>query len=128
MSRAARIAVVVAALACAASSGGLVVYALGADEEVASTRSLAPAPATSDAPDVDDRPLEPREAARVGAAALRLTQGGTITEIDRSDDPGERYEVEVVRQGREIDVALDARLRRVPNVRHDGSGGDRPED
>jgi hypothetical protein len=127
MSRAVRIAVVLVALVCAAGAGGLVVLALG-DERDAPRAAPAARTSAPAARDVDDAPLGEREAARVEAAALRATGGGRVVEMDRSDDPGERYEVEVVRAGREIDVALDDRLRRVPNVRYDGSGGERAED
>ena len=53
------------------------------------------------------------------AAALRVTKGGTVAELDRSDDPGEAYEIEVMKDGREHDVALDAGFRPVPNRRYE---------
>ena len=49
--------------------------------------------------------------------ALGATGGGVVTGVERSDDPGEAFEVEVVRNGIEVDVALDEGLRRVPNER-----------
>ena len=49
--------------------------------------------------------------------ALGATGGGVVTGVERSDDPGEAFEVEVVRNGIEVDVALDEDLRRVPNER-----------
>ena len=42
-----------------------------------------------------------------------------MAELDRSDDPGEAYEVEVIKDGREYDVALDADFRPVPNRRYE---------
>lgn len=68
---------------------------------------------------VDDRgaKIPDSQVKRAVAAALAATGGGVATEIERSDDPGEAYEVEVVRDGVEIDVALDEQLRRVRNER-----------
>lgn len=54
---------------------------------------------------------------RVIAAAVRAAGGGVATEVERSDDPGEAFEVEVVRGGVEVDVALDRQLRRIKNER-----------
>jgi hypothetical protein len=49
---------------------------------------------------------------RVAAAAVKATGGGTATEVERSDDPGEAYEVEVRKvDGTEVDVVLDGQLR-----------------
>src|SRR5688500_3254505 len=134
VSRPVWIAAALAALVLAAAAGGVVVHVLGSDGErrraaVDEARASANAPAAhGGAGDVDDVPLGSEQGARVRAAALAITGGGRVVEIDRSEDPGEAYEVEVVRDGREIDVALDAQLRRVPNVRYDGSGGRAPED
>ncbi|MFI5931759.1 PepSY domain-containing protein [Actinoplanes sp. NPDC051494] len=45
---------------------------------------------------------------RLGNAAVQAVGGGTVTDVDTSDDKGEAYEVEVRKQdGSEIDVALD---------------------
>lgn len=60
-----------------------------------------------------------RERRSVAEAALRHVGGGAVESVERSDDPGEAYEVEIVRRGREVDVALDRSLRPVPNVRYD---------
>jgi len=76
-------------------------------------------PAAAQAADTDDQPLSRVEAARASRAAVRAAGGGTVTELDRSDDPGEHYEVEVVRDGREHDIALDEQFRPVPNRRYD---------
>ena len=51
-------------------------------------------------------------------AALRVTKGGAAAELDRSDDPGEANEVEVMKDGREHDVASEA-FRPVPNRRYE---------
>ena len=53
----------------------------------------------------------------IAEVALGATGGGVVTGVERSDDPGEAFEVEVVRNGIEVDVALDEDLRRVPNER-----------
>jgi hypothetical protein len=90
--------------------------ALVPDEpEVVAPREATPAPAV----DRDDRPLTPQQERRASAAALRVTKGGTVAELDRSDDPGEAYEVEVMKAGREHDVALDEAFRPVPNRRYE---------
>ncbi len=65
----------------------------------------------------DGRPITDGEIARISTAATAAVGGGRVTDIERSDDPGEAYEVEVVKDGVEIDVALDEDLRRVPNQR-----------
>jgi hypothetical protein len=115
------------AVAVAAGAGGLGVVALAdEDEPEAVTLRSKPAPATptprpgAGAPiEADDRALWPEEARRARAAALRVTGGGRVSEIDLSDDPGESYEVEVVEDGRERDIALDADFNPVPNRRYD---------
>lgn len=92
----------------------------GPHEVVAPASESAPAtPTPAAAVEADDRPLWPEEARRARAAALRKTNGGTVSEVDRSDDPGESYEVEVVKDGREYDVALDVDFTPVPNRRYD---------
>lgn len=75
-------------------------------------------------PDPDDRPLGAAEARRAGQAAVAAIGGGTVTDVDRSDDPGEAYEVEILTDGGEIDVALDHNLKRVKNVAYDDSYDD----
>jgi hypothetical protein len=60
--------------------------------------------------DPDDRPIGRRQLGRVRDAAVRAANGGTVTDIDRSDDLGVAFEVELVRNGREVDVRLDRKL------------------
>jgi hypothetical protein len=79
----------------------------------------SPAEPTPRASDADDRPLSPDEERRAREAALEVTGGGEVVEFDRSDDPGEAYEVEVFKDGREHDVALDADFQPVPNRRYE---------
>ncbi len=69
--------------------------------------------------DPEDQPLGPAEFDRVVAAALEIAGGGTVTDVDRSDDLGETYEVEVVTDAGEVDIAFDENLNRVPNLRYD---------
>jgi hypothetical protein len=69
--------------------------------------------------DRDDRPLRPAELDRVSRAALTIAGGGTVSDVDRSDDLGEAYEVEVQTDAGEVDIALDGGLARVPNLRYD---------
>ena len=49
---------------------------------------------------------------RVGAAAVQAVGGGTVLDVETSDDPGQAYEVEVRKaDGTEVDVALDQDLK-----------------
>lgn len=65
----------------------------------------------------DGQPISDSEISAITKAATAAVGGGEVTDIERSDDPGEAFEVEVVKDGQEIDVALDAELNRVPNQR-----------
>ncbi|GIK78244.1 MAG: hypothetical protein EDQ89_04645 [Acidobacteria bacterium] len=91
----------------------------GAEGAATAPQGVGPADA-----DPDDRPLGSAEAGRAGRAAIAAVGGGTVVEVDRSDDPGEAYEVEVLTDRGEIDVALDHNLRRVPNAAYEDSYGD----
>jgi hypothetical protein len=127
MSAASRVVVALVALAVAAGAGALVVVALAAGERPAviqlqsgsAAPTATPAPGSGEPAEPDDRPLWPEEARQARRAALTMTGGGTVSELDRSDDPGEAYEVEVIREGREYDVALDLDFHPVPNRRYD---------
>ena len=66
--------------------------------------------------EVDDQPLSNAELQKLKQAALVAAGGGTVTDAGRSDDPGETYEVEVIRGAREIDLAFDSSFERVPNA------------
>lgn len=58
--------------------------------------------------DTDDRALSAKEKSAATKAALKAVGGGTATDVEASDDPGEAYEVEVrTKQGVEWDVDLD---------------------
>ena len=116
-------ALLAAVVATAALAGALGAGALDEKElpEVIAldARAVSAVPAERKGADPDERPVGPEEARRAERAALEQTGGGVVTELDRSDDPGESYEVEVVKDGREHDVALDLDFRPVPNRRHD---------
>lgn len=84
MSRAMKTAAVVAALAVGGAITAIGGAALGDDDPLPSPVTVA-APAAH-AVDTDDRPLSRREASRASRAALRVTGGGTVTELDRYDD------------------------------------------
>ena len=58
--------------------------------------------------DADDVPLTDAEVAAVTGAALAEAGGGTVTDVDRSDDPGHAFEVDVrLENGDELEVRLD---------------------
>jgi uncharacterized membrane protein YkoI len=63
----------------------------------------------TDGPDADDRVLSPTERGSAEKAALAAVGGGTVTNVEASDDPGEAYEVDVRNaDGTEWDVSLDS--------------------
>lgn len=62
-----------------------------------------------DAQDVDDVPLTDAEYTDASDAALAEAKGGTVTDVDRSDDPGVAFEVDVLlANGDELEVDLGA--------------------
>lgn len=117
------IAAVVAALAAGFLIGLLV---LNGDDDGERVVRLNPEPTGSEVPAPTERSLSIEddgqttsddEIRRIVKAAVAAVRGGQVTDIERSDDPGEAFEVEVLRRGMEIDVALDEDLNRVPNQR-----------
>lgn len=63
-------------------------------------------------PDTDDRLLTDAERASAEQAALDAVGGGTVVDVEASDDPGVAYDVEVrAADGAEWDVDLDADFR-----------------
>ena len=59
--------------------------------------------------DGDDVPLTDTEFDAASKAALAEAKGGTVTDVDRSDDPGEAFEVDVLLEnGDELEITLDA--------------------
>lgn len=120
------VAVLIAAgVVLAALAGALVASSLSDDSDDEDVVVTTVAPAANAGLDDDDQiepatepedvPLHGAEAKRVAAAAIEAAGGGTVTELSRSDDPGEAYEVEVMTDAGEVDIALDENLNRVSN-------------
>ncbi len=66
----------------------------------------------NDTPDADDRALSAAERKSAEKAALDAVGGGTITDLDASDDRGEAYEVDVRKSnGTNWDVTLDSEFK-----------------
>jgi uncharacterized membrane protein YkoI len=60
-------------------------------------------------PDADDRALSATERSSASKAAIDAVGGGTVTDLDASDDPGVAYEVDVRKaDGTYWDVDLDS--------------------
>lgn len=110
----------------------VVVLQAGQDIEVALDEGYRPLfietePHDDESVEVDDdddddeleRAITTAERERAVAAAIRAAGAGRVVEVERSDDPGEAYELEVVDGSTETDVALDERFEPVPNRRYD---------
>ena len=63
------------------------------------------------------REMSADDAARAGSAGVRAAGGGEILSVDRSDDRGAAWDVEVLRDGQELEVLLDERFRAVRTER-----------
>lgn len=60
-------------------------------------------------PDSDDAPISDADRASAEDAAIAAAGGGTVTDVDRSDDNDHAWEVEVTfADGHEVDVDLDS--------------------
>ena len=132
--RATVVASAIAATVSAALIGGVFVAVADEDRQgapaISAPETIAVADDDDDEPaavdlrdtevvDPDDRPMTNAEVERVSNAALEFAGDGTISDVDRSDDLGEAYEVEVVTDAGELDIALDEELNRVRNLRFD---------
>ncbi|MEV4704917.1 PepSY domain-containing protein [Actinoplanes sp. NPDC049316] len=74
-----------------------------------------------------DGTVDGSERDRVGAAAVQAVGGGTVIDVETSDDTGEAYEAEVRKDdGTEVDVALDKDLK-VLAQESEGAEGDTAE-
>ena len=63
----------------------------------------------NDAPDADDRTLSATERSSASKAATEAVGGGTVTDLDASDDRGVAYEVDVrATNGTNWDIDLDS--------------------
>ncbi len=63
---------------------------------------------------------------RVAAAAVEAAGGGEAVDVEKSDDPGEAYEVEVrLADGTEVDITLDQDLAVLTRDRDDDRYDDR---
>lgn len=72
----------------------------------------------------DDRPLTGSTLERASAAALEFTGGGTVIESETGDD-GAAYGVEVrLRDGRVVEVSLDAEFNVVADEADDDGAND----
>lgn len=66
---------------------------------------------------------------RVAAAAVTAVGGGRAVDVERSDDAGEAYEVEVrQKDGAELDVTLDRNLKVLDRERDDADNDDGRDD
>ena len=64
---------------------------------------------STDNADPDDAPISDADRTRAEKAAIAAADGGSVTDVDRSDDADHAFEVEVTREdGTEVDVELDA--------------------
>jgi len=61
-----------------------------------------------DSNDADNAPITDAERESAEKAALAEAGGGTVTDLERSDDQDHAWEVEVTLDGRDIDIELDA--------------------
>jgi uncharacterized membrane protein YkoI len=62
-----------------------------------------------DAPDGDERALTASQRSSAEKAALASVKGGTVTEVEAGDDPGEAYEVEILdTANQKWDLVLDS--------------------
>ena len=62
---------------------------------------------------------------RAGAAAVDIVGGGQVTGVEREDDDGAAWEVEVVKSdGSKVEVELDAALRKVATETEDDGDSD----
>jgi len=81
-------------------------------QQVASTDSPRATDSRDDSRDSDDVPLTSDEFDRASAAALAEAGGGRVTDVDRDDDAGNAYDVDVLLDnGDELEIELDADFR-----------------
>lgn len=72
-------------------------------------RPATTAPAAPTTAPIDPDDLQGEELQKASDAAIAAAGGGTVTDAERSDDPGHAFDVEVrLADGSEVDVDLDA--------------------
>jgi len=91
---------------------------LDADDVVPDADDVVP-DADDVTPDADDVPVGDADLKRASQAAVDAVGGGDAVSVERSDDPGEAYEVEVLWKGVDHDVALDERFDPVRNTAYE---------
>jgi uncharacterized membrane protein YkoI len=99
------------------STTAAVVVALGAGGAVWATSASA------------DTTVQGADRDRVGNAAVQAVGGGSVLDVETSDDAGEAYEVEVRKtDGTEVDVVLDKDLKVIgqPAADSDDDGAETP--
>lgn len=76
----------------------------------------------------DDEQVTGPAADRAASAAVRVAGGGKVTEVERNDEGGTGWEVEVRRaDGSQVEVHLDDSFKRT-GVQPDDDGAERGED
>ena len=119
--RTTKLAIALIAIVIAVGGSALAFGAAGSDRG-------APAPAAAagdaegrddDGREEDDRPVTGVQAERAGDAAVKIAGGGKAGDVERADDPGAAFEVEVVKDGTELEMTLDRDLGRVAVERDD---------
>lgn len=86
-----------------------------------STPTSAPTPTSTDTP----APRLGITAERAAEIALGATRGGQVTEVEREEEHGRPvWDVEIVNDGQEYDVHVDAETGAVPRVRSDDRDDD----
>jgi hypothetical protein len=138
-----RAAIVIGILALCLVAGALGAVVVNSgdpdDDETPITVGAAPATATEPLPvekegpaedlqpavDADDVPIDPDELDAIHKAALEMVGGGTVVEVDRSDDIGEAFEVEVLTDQGEVDVGRESEACAEPALRQLNEGSRR---
>ncbi len=108
-----RLTIAGAASAAVLAAGAGAAFAGGGGDEAGDAKATGPA------------------ADRARAAALRVTHGGTANEVEREDESGAAWEVEVTKpDGQTVDVLLNGRygLIEVESDSDEGSDNDDTED
>ena len=105
-------AAIAVALVLAGAGIAVAVDAFDSDDDssqVSQQQGTAGGSNSTDNADPDDAPISDADRTRAEKAAIAAADGGSVTDVDRSDDADHAFEVEVTREdGTEVDVELDA--------------------